>query len=64
MVDTYVRSLNLAVSVGIGVYEALRQLDVLGNISCQNSDSQEIDNFSPGIGGTENLEPPFHVLHS
>lgn len=32
MVDTYVRSLNLSVSVGIGVYEALRQLNVLRNL--------------------------------
>ncbi|KAK9834211.1 hypothetical protein WJX84_004261, partial [Apatococcus fuscideae] len=27
ILETYVRSLNLAVSAGIGVYEALRQLD-------------------------------------
>ena len=27
MKETYVRSLNLSVSVGIGVYEAIRQLD-------------------------------------
>ncbi|MCO5608703.1 hypothetical protein L7F22_062917 [Adiantum nelumboides] len=32
MLDTYVRSLNLSVSVGIGVYEALRQLNVLRNM--------------------------------
>ena len=27
MVETHVRSLNLAVSVGVGVFEALRQRD-------------------------------------
>ena len=27
MKETHVRSLNLAVSVGIGVFEAIRQLD-------------------------------------
>ncbi len=27
ILETYVRSLNLAVSAGVGVYEALRQLD-------------------------------------
>lgn len=33
MIDTYVRSLNLSVSAGIGIYEALRQLDVLEHLS-------------------------------
>lgn len=28
MVETYVRSLNLAVSVGVGTFEAIRQLDL------------------------------------
>ena len=27
MIETHVRSLNLAVSVGVGLYEAIRQLD-------------------------------------
>lgn len=27
MLETHVRSLNLAVSVGVGLYEAIRQLD-------------------------------------
>lgn len=31
MNETYVRSLNLSVSAGIGVYEALRQLDAHTN---------------------------------
>lgn len=33
MSETYVRSLNLSVSAGIGVYEALRQLDAHNNYS-------------------------------
>jgi len=33
MNETYVRSLNLSVSAGIGVYEALRQLDSHTNYS-------------------------------
>ena len=33
MSETYVRSLNLSVSAGIGVYEALRQLDAQNNYS-------------------------------
>ena len=35
--DTYVRSLNQSVSVGVGLFEALRQLDVgnqLGQAEC------------------------------
>jgi tRNA(Leu) C34 or U34 (ribose-2'-O)-methylase TrmL len=56
MVDTYVRSLNLAVSVGIGVYEALRQLNVLENMSSQKSDVQDVDSFPPEIGDAHNLE--------
>eukprot|EP00250_Pteridium_aquilinum_P028319 c36941_g1_i1 orf=361-1206(-) len=39
MLDTYVRSLNLSVSVGIGVYEALRQLNVLRNLFNETNDS-------------------------
>jgi len=33
MNDTFVHSLNLSVSIGVGVYEALRQLDVEKNHS-------------------------------
>jgi len=33
MNDTFVRSLNLSVSAGVGVYEALRQLDAENNYS-------------------------------
>ena len=65
MVDTYVRSLNLAVSVGIGVYEALRQLNVLGDISCQNSDSQDmVPNLPEEIIDAHNLEveSPLHAM--
>lgn len=40
MVGTYVRSLNLAVSAGIGIYEALRQLNVLENLSGEKGDHQ------------------------
>ncbi|KAH7422471.1 hypothetical protein KP509_12G010300 [Ceratopteris richardii] len=38
MLDTYVRCLNLSVSVGIGVYEALRQLNVLRNLYNETHD--------------------------
>ena len=65
MVDTYVRSLNLAVSVGIGVYEALRQLNVLGNISCQNSDAQDmVPDLPEEIIDAHNLEveSPLHAM--
>ncbi|KAL3148016.1 hypothetical protein ABBQ38_014308 [Trebouxia sp. C0009 RCD-2024] len=31
MLETHVRSLNLAVSVGVGLYEAIRQLDCAGD---------------------------------
>ncbi|KAK9843068.1 hypothetical protein WJX74_006512 [Apatococcus lobatus] len=43
ILETYVRSLNLAVSTGIGVYEALRQLDgpVLPPISGQAPATQQ-----------------------
>ncbi|KAJ7549308.1 hypothetical protein O6H91_07G048700 [Diphasiastrum complanatum] len=42
MCDSYVRSLNLAVSVGIGLYEALRQLKLQDDLNLDASPSADI----------------------
>lgn len=42
MVERHVRSLNLATSVGIGVYEAVRQLD-----GAVLPEEQQLDPLSP-----------------
>lgn len=37
--DTYVRSLNQSVSVGVGLFEAIRQLDIGGHAVQPRQDS-------------------------
>lgn len=68
MLDTYVRSLNLAVSVGIGIYEALRQLNVLENLSGERTDSQLdiLDDLSQDVLDDNKLdaEPLLHAVES
>ena len=52
MVETHVRSLNLATSVGIGLFEAIRQLD---STNCKpalaSGMHQDMDGWRPGEQG-------------
>lgn len=56
MNETYVRSLNLSVSAGIGVYEALRQLDAHTGYST-------LDKVE-AVSGLPELEPALSSRHN
>ncbi len=60
MNDTFVRSLNLSVSAGVGVYEALRQLDAENNYSSLDvSPSDSLDQSMLMIVGNSEYNDGF-----
>lgn len=56
MSERHVRSLNLAVSVGIGLFESLRQLEA-HNTLVQN-ECQEMLHVTPGLAADERATSP------